>query len=170
MEVADGYQTLVATGEEETIKLQLDAEMNLVHYIVEAIDSEGLDMEFENSISTTTIYDSNSIDIAVSDDYPPAASPLLVEGYYEARDYFWNCTLTYNIPADQIIGEDEINSTIESGGSETFPDWCIGIQSNSDFSHTFADEDENTDYLWETGFSTNRRSGGWVRPLLNSTP
>ena len=161
MEVADGYQTLVATGEEETIKLQLDAEMNLVHYIVEAIDSEGLDMEFENSISTTTIYDSNSIDIAVSDDYPPAASPLLVEGYYEARDYFWNCTLTYNIPADQIIGEDEINSTIESGGSETFPDWCIGIQSNSDFSHTFADEDENTDYLWETGFSTNRRSGGW---------
>ena len=54
MEVADGYQTLVATGEEETIKLQLDAEMNFIHYIVEAIDSEGLDMEFENSISTTT--------------------------------------------------------------------------------------------------------------------
>ena len=161
MEVADGYQTLVATGEEETIKLQLDAEMNLVHYIVEAIDSEGLDMEFENTISTTTIYDSNSINVAVSDDYPPAASPLLVENYYDARDYFWNCTLSYNIPADQIIGEDEINSTIESGGSETFPDWCIGIQSNSDFVHTFETDDENSDYLWETGFSTNRRSGGW---------
>ena len=161
MEVGDGYQTLVATGEEETIKLQLDAEMRLVHYIVEAIDSEGFDMEFENTISTTTIYDDDYINIVVSEDYPPAASPLLVENYYDARDYFWNCTLSYNIPADQIIGEDEINSTIESGGSETFPDWCIGIQSNSDFVHTFVTDDENSDYLWETGFSTNRRSGGW---------
>ena len=137
MEVGDGYQTLVATGEEETIKLQLDAEMRLVHYIVEAIDSEGFDMEFENTISTTTIYDDSYINVAVSDDYPPAASPLLVENYYDARDYYWNCTLSYNIPADQIIGEDEINSTIESGGSETFPDWCIGIQSNNDFVHSF---------------------------------
>ena len=49
MEVAGGYQTLVATSEEETIKLQLDAEMRLVHYIVEAADSEGFDMEFENT-------------------------------------------------------------------------------------------------------------------------
>ena len=161
MEVGGGYQTLVATAEEETIKLQLDAEMRLVHYIVEAIDSEGFDMEFENTISTTTIYDDSYINVAVSDDYPPAASPLLVENYYDARDYYWNCTLSYNIPADQIIGEDEINSTIESGGSETFPDWCIGIQSNSDFVHTFDTDDENSDYLWETGFSTNRRSGGW---------
>ena len=48
MEVGDGYQTLVATSEEETIKLQLDGEMKLVHYIVEAIDSEGLGMEFED--------------------------------------------------------------------------------------------------------------------------
>ena len=143
MEVGDGYQTLVATGEEETIKLQLDAEMRLVHYIVEAIDSEGFDMEFENTISTTTIYDDSYINVAVSDDYPPAASPLRVENYYDARDYYWNCTLSYNIPADQIIGEDEINSTIESGGSETFPDWCIGIQSNSDFVHTFDSNDES---------------------------
>ena len=161
MEVADGYQTLVATSEEETIKLQLDADLDLVHYIVEAIDSEGLGMEFEDTISTTTIYDSDSINIAVSDDYPPAASPLLVEDFYEARDYFWDCTLSYNIPADQIIDEYEINSTVESGGSETFPDWCTGVQSNSDFSHTFDTDDENSDYLWETGFSTNRRSGGW---------
>ena len=161
MEVADGYQTLVATSEEETIKLQLDAEMRLVHYIVEAIDSEGFDMEFENTISTTTIYDDDYINIVVSEDYPPAASPLLVENYYDARDYFWNCTLSYNIPADQIIGEDEINSTIESSGSETFPDWCVGIQSNNDFVHSFDTADENSDYLWETGFSTNRRSGGW---------
>ena len=162
MEVGDGYQTLVATGEEETIKLQLDAEMKLVHYIVEAIDSEGLGMEFEDTISTTTIYDDSYINVVVSEDYPPAASPLLVESYYEARDYFWNCTLSYNIPADQQIAEDEINSTIESGGSEAFPDWCIGIQSNSDFVHTFDTDDENSDYLWETGFSTNRRSGGWT--------
>ena len=162
MEVADGYQTLVATSEEETIKLQLDAEMRLVHYIVEAIDSEGFDMEFENTISTTTIYDDDYINVVVSEDYPAAASPLIVESYYEARDYFWNCTLSYNIPADQQIAEDEINSTIESGGSETFPDWCIGIQSNSDFVHTFDTDDENSDYLWETGFSTNRRSGGWT--------
>ena len=161
MEVADGYQTLVATSEEETIKLQLDADLNLVHYIVEAIDSEGLGMEFEDTISTTTIYDPDSINIAVSDDYPPAASPLLVEDFYEARDYLWDCTLSYNIPADQIIDEYEINSTVESGGSETFPDWCTGVQSNSDFSHTFDTDDENSDYLWETGFSTNRRSGGW---------
>ena len=159
MEVADGYQTLVATSEEETIKLQLDADLNLVHYIVEAIDSEGLGMEFEDTISTTTIYDPDSINIAVSDDYPPAASPLLVEDFYEARDYLWDCTLSYNIPADQIIDEYEINSTVESGGSEAFPDWCTGVQSNSDFSHTT--DDENSDYLWETGFSTNRRSGGW---------
>ena len=161
MEIGGGYQTLVASNEEATIKIQLDAEMKFVNYIVEAIDSEGLGMEFENTVSTTSIYDSDSINIAVSDDLPPAASPLLVESYYEARDYFWNCTLSYNIPADQIIGEDEINSTIESGGSETFPDWCIGIHSNSDFVYTFDTDDVNSDYLWESGFSTTRRSGGW---------
>ena len=161
IEVGGGYQTLVASNEEATIKIRLDAEIELVSYIVEAIDSEGLGMEFENTISTTTIYDDSSINVEVSEDYPPAASPLLVESYYEARDYFWNCTLSYNIPADQQIAEDEINSTIESGGSETFPDWCIGIQSNSDFVHTFDAEDENSDYLWESGFSTTRRSGGW---------
>ena len=161
MEIGDGYQTLVASNEEATIKIQLDSEMRFVNYIVEAIDSEGLGMEFENTVSTTSIYDDDYINVVVSEDYPAAASPLLVESYYEARDYFWNCALSYNIPADQIIGEDEINSTIESGGSETFPDWCIGIQSNSDFVHTFDAEDENSDYLWETGFSTNRRSGGW---------
>ena len=161
IEVGGGYQTLVASNEEATIKIRLDAEIELVSYIVEAIDSEGLGMEFENTISTTTIYDDSSINVEVSEDYPPAASPLLVESYYEARDYFWNCTLSYNIPADQQIAEDEINSTIESGGSETFPDWCIGIQSNSDFVHTFDAEDENSDYLWECGFSTTRRSGGW---------
>ena len=160
MEVADGYQTLVATSEEETIKLQLDADLNLVHYIVEAIDSEGLGMEFEDTISTTTIYDPDSINIAVSDDYPPAASPLLVEDFYEARDYLWDCTVSYNIPADQIIDEYEINSTVESGGQKHSQIGVLVFSRIAIF-HTFDTDDENSDYLWETGFSTNRRSGGW---------
>ena len=161
MEVDDGYQILVASNEEATIKLQLDAEMRLVHYIVEAIDSEGLGMEFENTVSTTTIYDDDYINVVVSEDYPPAASPLLVESYYEARDYYWDCSLSYNIPADQVIGNDTIDSVIESGGSETYPDWCQGIQSNNDFVHTFDTAAENSEYLWNSGFSIDQRTGGW---------
>jgi hypothetical protein len=160
MIVEDGYQTIYATNEEGDFYINFDENLRMVNYIAEAVDSEGLDAEFENTVSTITILVDDEISIEVSDDYPPAASPLLVERYYEARDFYWDCTLSYNIPADQIITEEEINSTIESSGSEQLPEWCQGTQSNSDFVHTFATE-SSSEYLWNTGFSTEKRSGDW---------
>ena len=160
MVVEDGYQTIFATNEEGTIYISFDENLQMVKYVAEAVDSEGFDAEFENTVSTITILDDDEINVEVSDDYPPAASPLLVETYYNARDYYWDCSLSYNIPADQIITEEEINSTIESSGSEQFPEWCQGIQSNSNFVHTFASE-SGSEYLWNTGFSTDKRVGNW---------
>ena len=160
MIVEDGYQTISATTEEGVLYINFDENLNMVNYIAEAVDSEGLGAEFENTVSTVTILGDDEITVEVSDDYTPAASPLLVERYYEARDFYWDCTLSYNIPSDQIITEEEINSTIESSGSEQLPEWCQGIQSNSYFTHTFATE-SGSEYLWNNGFSTQKRSGAW---------
>ena len=114
MIVEDGYQTISATTEDAVLYINFDENLQMVNFIVEAIDSEGLGAEFENTVSSISILDDDEINVEVSDDYPPAASPLLVETNYQASKYIWNCELSYNVPANQIVSEDEINSSIES--------------------------------------------------------
>ena len=160
MTVEDGYQTISASNEEGIIHINFDENLQMVNYILEAVDSDGLGAEFENTVSTISVLEDDEITVEVSDDYPPAASPLLVENNYQASKYIWNCELSYNIPANQIVSEDEINSSIESTPIVVLPDWCGDKYPSSDMIHTFGD-DMGDEYFWNTGFSTTKRTGGW---------
>lgn len=160
MVVEDGYQTISATNEEGVLHINFDENLKMVNFILVAVDSEGLGAEFENTKSIITILDDDEITVKVSDDYPPAASPFLVETNYDASKYLWNCELSYNIPADQIITEDEINSSIESTSMSDLPEWCDDKYPSGEMIHTFGD-DVGNEYFWNDGFSTTKRAGGW---------
>ena len=160
MVVEDGYQTISATNEEGVLHINFDENLKMVNFILVAVDSEGLGAEFENTKSIITILEDDEITVKVSDDYPPAASPFLVETSYDASKYLWNCELSYNIPADQIITEDEINSSIESTSMFDLPEWCDDKYPSSEMIHTFADDADN-EYFWNDGFSTTKRAGSW---------
>lgn len=160
MTVEDGYQTISASNEEGIIYINFDENLQMVNFIAEAVDSEGLGAEFENTVSSIFILDDDEITVEVSDDYPPAASPLLVETNYQASKYVWNCELSYNIPANQIVSEDEINSSIESTPIVVLPEWCGDKYPSSDMIHTFTDDVED-DYFWNNGFSTTKRIGSY---------
>jgi hypothetical protein len=161
MTVEDGYQTISASNEEGIMYINFDENLQMVNFIVEAVDSEGLGAEFENTVSSISILDDDEITVEVSDDYPPAASPLLVETNYQASKYIWNCELSYNIPANQVVSEDEINSSIDSTPIVVLPEWCGDKYPSSDMIHTFTDDVED-DYFWNNGFSTTKRIGSYA--------
>ena len=159
MTVANGYQTIFATVDNETYYINFDSELKMISLVAKSTTSaDALGVGFENVESKVSIID---VDVkTVSDDYSPAASPFLVETNYDASKYLWECELSHNIPADQVITEDEINSSIESTPTFDLPEWCDDKYPSSEMIHTFGDN-EGDEYFWNDGFSTTKRVGGW---------
>jgi hypothetical protein len=157
--VANGYQTIFATVDNETYYINFDSELKMISLVAKSTTSEdALGVGFENVESKVSIID---VDVkTVSDDYSPAASPFLIQTNYDASKYLWECELSYNIPADQVITEDEINSSIESTPTFDLPEWCDDKYPSSEMIHTFGDN-EGDEYFWNDGFSTTKRVGGW---------
>ncbi|MDP6906191.1 MAG: low-density lipoprotein receptor class A repeat-containing protein [Candidatus Thalassarchaeaceae archaeon] len=162
LEVANGYQSLVGEEEDGTLHLNFDENMNLASFTLVAKDTEALGAEFENNIITVSFLDGTELNVEVSDSYPPAASPFLIERDYDATEFGWDCEWSYDVPADQNITEDEINQAInlELENEEEFPEWCEEVFHNENQIHSFNDDD-NSDYFWNHGFSTDKHSGGW---------
>lgn len=159
MTVANGYQTIFATVDNETYYINFDSELKMISLVAKSTTSaDALGVGFENVESKISIIDVDAK--TVSDDYSPAASPFLVETNYDASKYLWECELSHNIPADQVITEDEINSSIESTPTFDLPEWCDDKYPSSEMIHTFGDN-EGDEYFWNDGFSTTKRVGGW---------
>jgi len=159
MTVEKGYQTIFTTVDNETYYINFDSDLKMVSLVAKSSTSaDTFGVGFENVESKISIID---VDVkTISDTYPAAASPFLLERNYDAREYLWDCNWAADIPGDQMVTFDEINAIKEQVTEEEMPEWCNEYYNDNASIHTFADMTD-IDYFWNAGFSTDKHKGGW---------